>query len=183
MTALSHRTTCTKMDDRLSFVNETESTASPNLRNKFPVKISDSYCLMISSCFFLIPGGYAFAAGYPFYGVVSTVTTMVSANYWRNAIEGWRRTVDLITAKVSFGIYFISGLIYMRDWRFFAVGIPAVVGIGIFYHLSGKYWNLDSPSWVYFHMLFHLFVALEQALVVCSIVYSYATEKEFFFAK
>ena len=143
-----------------------------NVRNIFPVNQHDAICLIVSSCFFLIPGGYAFSVDLPFYGIVSAVTTLVSANYWCDAVEGMRRNADLITAKVSFGIYCVSGFYYMRDWRLFAVGIPGVCGIGFFYYMANKYWDLDSQYWVYFHMLFHLFVALEQALVIYAIVNS-----------
>jgi hypothetical protein len=95
-----------------------------NTRNKFPVGTHDSICLIVSSCFFLIPGIYAFVQVLPFWGAVLAITTIVTANYWRDAVKGFRRNADLVTAKVSFGIYFVSGLVYMRDWKLFAVVSP-----------------------------------------------------------
>jgi hypothetical protein len=138
-------------------------------RNVYPVTSFESVCLMVSSCFFLIPGGYGFANNLMFFGFVSFVTTAVSINFWRYAIDGPRRTADLITAKASFVIYFISGCIFVRNTIILIVAIPGCLGIFLFYYLSNLYWNKDSPTWVYFHMLFHLFVAFEQFLVVYGI--------------
>ena len=135
-------------------------------RNIFPVSNQDSICLMVSSCFFLIPGCYAFNNSLYFHGIVSFVTTAISINYWRHAVEGWRRTADLWTAKISFVIYFISGCVFVRDLQLLAIGIPGCMLILVCYYLSSRYWEKDSWMWVYFHMLFHLFVALEQFLVL-----------------
>ena len=140
-------------------------------RNVFPVLWYESMCLVVSSCFFLFPGWYAFTENLSLYGVVSVITTIVSANYWRHAVEGLRRNVDLIVAKMSFLIYCLSGFWYARDWRLYAVGVPGIVGIGGCYYLSNYYWEHDSPFWVHFQMLFHTFVALEQALVIYAIVW------------
>lgn len=134
-------------------------------RNVFPVNWHDSVCLVISSCFFLVPGAYGFANALYYYGVVSVITTAVSVNYWRYAVEGMRRSADLITAKVSFAIYFVSGFFFL-NLRLLAIGIPGCILIIVFYMLSNRYWDKDSHLWVYFHMGFHLFVALEQFLVL-----------------
>lgn len=146
-------------------INDVKLPQEPR-RNTFPVNTHDSICLVVSSCFFLIPGFYAFYSDLSFYGVVSAVTTLVSVNYWRNAVEGWRRSADLVTAKVSFLIYFISGLLFIRDFKALVIGIPGCAMIIICYHLANRYWDKDSGMWVYFHVLFHLFVALEQLLVL-----------------
>ena len=99
-----------------------------NKRNVFPIPWYESLYLIVSSCFFLFPGYYAFHENLPFHGVVSIVTTIVSANYWRHAIEGTRRNVDLIVAKVSFMIYCISGFWFAGDWRLYAIGVPGMIG-------------------------------------------------------
>jgi hypothetical protein len=108
-------------------------------RNNFPINRHDSRLLVASSCLFSINGIFAFFASLYLYSVVSIITTFVSINYWRYAIEGTRRTADLITSKVSFGIYFISGCIFVRDWNLLAIGIPVCIGIIVFYNLSCRY--------------------------------------------
>lgn len=159
-------------DDRL--VNRLTGKTSDNddkrsRRNIFPVNFYDSACLMISSCFFLIPGGYGFANNLMFFGFVSLITTIVSINYWRYAVEGPRRTADLVTAKVSFIIYFVTGCMFVRNITILIIAVPGCLGIFLFYYLSNVYWNKDSSMWVYFHMAFHFCVAFEQFLVVYGI--------------
>ena len=139
-------------------------------RNIYPIASIDSFCLVVSSTFFLIPGIFAFSCSLYLFGVVSAVTTAVSVNYWRNAVEGYRRTADLITAKTSFVIYFFFGCMYIRDPVLLAIGVPGCVCIIFCYAMSSRYWALDLPHWKWFHMMFHLFVALEQFLVLYGII-------------
>jgi hypothetical protein len=116
----------------------------------------------------MIPGTYAIAIGFYFYAVVSFVTTVVSINYWRHAIDGYRRTADLITAKASFVIYFVSGCLFIRDVSLLAIGIVGCASIIFFYNLANMSWNNDESIWVAYHMMFHLSVAFEQYLVLYS---------------
>jgi hypothetical protein len=147
-----------------------EQTNSPIRQNKHPIPFEQSVYLVVSSCFFLIPGAYAFISSWPLvlYGLVSVVTTLVSANYWRDAVSGsWRHKADLVIAKVSFVIYFVSGIVFFgKNMHFLAVGIPGCLAIITCYVMSLRMWDADSSTWVYFHMMFHLFVALEQFLVL-----------------
>lgn len=157
--------TCTDSDTK-RYADDNLLSDTKTRRNAFPVHPHDSICLVVSSCFFLIPGCYAFYTALYFYGCVSFLTTLVSANYWRHAVHGWRRTADLITAKVSFAIYFISGCLFIQDPKTVVVGIPGCAMIIFCYYSSNRLWDMDSWTWVYFHMSFHLFVALEQFLVL-----------------
>jgi hypothetical protein len=53
----------------------TESTSidvAPR-RNEFPVKKFDSYCLIISSCFFLLPGAFGILYQLYLYSIVSAI--------------------------------------------------------------------------------------------------------------
>lgn len=122
--------------------------------------------LVISSCFFMIPGTYAFMHGVAFLGVLSCITTLVSINYWRDAVEGWRRDADLFVAKVSFCIYFVIGVVHVRDWHILVVGWPNTALMLGSYFLSNKLWKDGSAMWIYCHMAFHLFVSFGQLIVV-----------------
>ena len=135
-------------------------------RNKFPLSRNYSYCLVFSSCFFLIPGYYALSSGLYWYLATSTLTTIVSANYWRYAIPGLRRSIDMIVAKLSFIIYFTTGMIYIRDPSILYTAWLMCGGIVMCYYLSNKMWGKDSDSWIYYHMMFHILVAFEQCLVL-----------------
>ena len=108
------------------------------------------------------------------FGFLSAITTIISVNYWRHAIEGARRTADLVTAKVSFAIYFIAGCIFVRNIPVLIIVVPGCCCIILFFYLSNRYWEKDSWMWVYFHIAFHFFVAFEQFLVVYGIVLAQA---------
>lgn len=138
---------------------------------KFPIEFGshESTCLIISSCFFLVPALYAFLSFgmYP-YGILSVVTTKVSVNYWRHADYGTlSRTADLIMSKFSFVLYFLSGsYFFLQEPWLFAIGVPGCLAIIFCFHYAGVLWDRDSSNWVYLHMSFHLFVALQQTLVI-----------------
>lgn len=163
------RAKCDKEDD-CSRVDDTDTKLPPARRNvqttEIPIRQEDSRLLVISSLFFLVPGCCAAAYQLYFYFVVSFITTVVSMNYWRHAIDGTRRHWDLFTAKASFVIYFISGCFFVRDVMELTVGIPGCLLIILFYNLGLRFWDLDSPNWVYFHAGFHFWVAFEQGWVI-----------------
>ena len=140
-------------------------------RNKFPVSVIDSNRLIISSCFFLIPGYYALTQGLYWYLSTSVITTIVSINYWRHAIPGFRRSTDMIVAKVSFIIYFSTGVMRVNDANILYVAWTVCGGIIICYFFSNKLWEKDSSNWVFYHMTFHLLVALEQYIVLMGAFY------------
>lgn len=135
-------------------------------RNKYPIPHTDAYCLVSSSCFFLIPAYYAFYRGLIYYSILSIVTCIISINYWRLAIPGLRRSLDLVIAKTSFAIYFFTGIYFLKDLTTFYIAIPGCAGMIICYMLSMIFWDKDSTTWVYFHVLFHFFVAFEQYIVL-----------------
>ena len=143
-----------------------ENNVVKRKRNVFPLSYSESICLMISSMFFLIPGYYALKRHLFFYFVTSTVTSIISVNYWRNAVPGLRKMLDLIVAKASFGIYFATGILKIRDMYTLLYAWPLCMAISLFYYLSNRSWDNNSGSWVIFHMIFHLCVALEQYVVL-----------------
>jgi hypothetical protein len=158
-----------KVNQKIINQDANTSAIDPNpqeKRNKFPVANTDANCLIISSCFFLIPGFYAFLIGQYFYLATSLVTTIVSVNYWRDAMPGIRRDADLFVAKGSFTIYFLTGIISIRDKEILYIAWPVCIGIISFYSLANWLWEKDSCRWVYAHMCFHLFVGLEQYIVL-----------------
>jgi hypothetical protein len=88
------------------------------------------------------------------------VTSLVSANYWRDAKRGWRRNADLILAKITFatGVYF--GFIYLPE---FPYSIPFYSSIALAMYLYNQSTiclsNCDS-DWVKYHFAFHICLAI-----------------------
>lgn len=122
--------------------------------------------LVISSLFFMIPGCYALLHGVNHFALLSCMTTIISINYWRNAVDGWRRHADLVIAKLSFLIYFITGVVHIRDWHILLVGWPNTFLMLGAYYLSNMLWQQQSGYWIYCHMAFHFFVSIGQLVVV-----------------
>ena len=137
----------------------------------YPIHISISKWLVLSSCFFLIPALHAFTSSYHYYGALSTITTIASINHWRRAEFGARRNVDRAVAHTSFIAYFLTGCnrMILRSSNLLIYAVPGVIFILTFYYLSIRLMDLGSTRWVYCHFLFHVFVAIEQILVLQSL--------------
>lgn len=132
----------------------------------YPYPFSTSKWLVLSSCFFIVPGIYAYYLNFFLYGTMSCITSLASINHWRKADIGIRRNIDVIVAHLSFGLYLVSGLIYLRGWIFYGLGIPGCIFIILFFYLSKNLKEPGNNHWLYCHFLFHLFVALTQFVVL-----------------
>ena len=78
--------------------------------------------LVVSSSFFLIPSLYGYYIKFYGFSILLLLTSLISANYWRKATYSWRRTTDLIFAKISFVIFVSNGLIYVRNIPYLITG-------------------------------------------------------------
>lgn len=145
-------------DDKIATVNDP--------RKVYPISEVDANYLILSSFFFLLPGYYAYISGLPLYLATSSITTLASVNYWRNAVPGWRRTIDIIVAKASFIIYFVTGTCRIKEIEVLFMAWPICAIIAACYISSNKQWERDSHTWIFYHMSFHFFVALEQYIVL-----------------
>ena len=120
--------------------------------------------LVISSHFFLVPAYIAYKNGYYGYATTSLITSIVSVNFWRDPVHGFRRNLDLVVAKVSFTIYFLNGLsnVLTNKTQFASSNLPAML---VCYYASNVLSKYNYPEWTVFHFMFHCFVAYEQYLV------------------
>ena len=132
-----------------------------SLRNPNPY-----YTLILSSCCFFSSGIIAAINGIWVYFIVSLITTIVSVNHWRDVRKGPRRTMDLVGAKVSFLIFFLSGCFSIQVYFLWTVAVPIVGAMIFLYYISNRLRNQGIQYWVYVHFIFHLLVAGEQAIVV-----------------
>lgn len=144
-----------------------------NRRNRLPLSSRDSFLLVISSTFFLIPCALAFAYKLQLHCVTSFVTSLISINYWIYAIHGWRRKADLIVSKISFAIYFITGCLYVRNPLLLAIGWSTAGIICYAYFQSHSAWEKDHNYWIYYHMLFHFSVAITKTVVILGSYYAF----------
>jgi hypothetical protein len=126
--------------------------------------------LVISSCFLLASGMIAFINGLWIYFALSFITTAISINHWRDVRAGPRRTADLIGAKISFVIFFISGCFAIPTIILQWVAVPICGLMIILYYFSNKLREQGIRYWIYIHFIFHMLVAFEQVLVILWIV-------------
>ena len=118
----------------------------------YDVSKIQSRILMCTSTITFIPIYIAYRRSLFFYALTSTGTCLCSILYWYHPVHGWRRNLDLLYAKYSFLVYFISGVVYC-PW-----GAPILIFyinasfIVLFYLMTMVF----PRQWIYFHVLFHL---------------------------
>ena len=132
---------------------------------EFPKHFEITKWLCVSSCFFLIPGVYAFYNEQHFYGNVCVYTLIFSINHWRKAEDGIRRKMDIIVATSAALIYIFSWVVYCEG-TCFLIGIPIITLVFISFLLSNYLSVRWNPHWVYMHMLFHVFCSISEMLVI-----------------
>lgn len=133
--------------------------------NKYIANVDESKKLVFSSCFFLVPAVYGITNGIYFYSVVSLLTFLCSANYWRNANYSYRRMMDVIVAKTSFFIYVRGGILYVPDKT---VACSVLIGILYCYYMSNKYEH--TTIWWKYHMMFHFLVACNKLIILQNMI-------------
>ena len=113
-----------------------------------------SAVLQFTSILFQVPAMYAFRNNLHFYGIFSVFTSIISFVYWLYPINGWRRNIDSVYAKLTFLLYTSSGIIFV-PLGFLSFVFYLLVGLLVyFYILSCSYF--PQNNWIYFHTLFHL---------------------------
>lgn len=132
---------------------------------------NQSKWLVLSSGYFLIPAMYAFYYEEYFYSNLLSIVSIVSMNYWRDATDSYRRTLDIVSARTSFLLFFYNGVKYTTNPQIKKVGYLNLCLILYFFYRSHKLYSMNSMDWVTSHMLFHLFIAVNQLLVLDSMFF------------
>lgn len=126
--------------------------------------------IALSSSFFSIPALRVFylsgtlsepANGHANYMAnLLIATSLVSANYWRDAKRGWRRNTDLILAKITFatGVYF--GFLYLPAFPYSVAFYSSITLAMYLYNQSTICLSNGDPDWVKYHFAFHIFLAI-----------------------
>jgi hypothetical protein len=134
----------------------------------------NTYPLVFSSTFFLLPCAISIPNQMHSYTALLLLTFAISANYWRKATYGFRRNTDLVFSKLIFTIFFIKGfytVVYvpkdtpLKYLRLYA-GFASLFSIIYFYYMSERTYHRGHPNWIYFHMIFHMFVGIEQGIII-----------------
>lgn len=138
------------------------------------VPFDKSKYTMITSLLLIIPSIYSYYCQLYLYALVLLITSVISANYWRKATDGWRRILDLICAKATFLLFAFAGLWYVRDSAHAIAGYTILILLCYVYYKSHSYYkNKDKHNeWLKYHTLFHILSCFEFMIIIDSI-YNY----------
>jgi hypothetical protein len=123
--------------------------------------------LLLSSLCFLGPSIYGYKRNNYLLANVALITTICSVNFWRDATYSYRRTADVIMAKISFIIFIVYGVPYVTWIPFVVTGYTSLVVLIYCYYMSNKHSN--SELWWKYHMMFHLLISYTQYIAIKSI--------------
>jgi hypothetical protein len=132
-----------------------------NFKEKYLAKWGQTKWLVLSSSFLLLPAAYAYNKKLYFHSGLLIATSLISANYWRKATYSWRRIIDLIFAKISFSIFFIHGIMYIRYIPHLIFTYPITFFIFSSYDLSNNLFEFRSNRWYKYHFTFHTLMTIQ----------------------
>ena len=92
-------------------------------------------------------------------------TSLISANYWRNALYDWRRNLDICCARLSFA-YFLTNGFYYISWPWNIITTLNTGLIGYCFYKSNEEHEKQRRRWVLYHMGFHAAMAYNVHLVL-----------------
>lgn len=119
--------------------------------------------LILSSSSFLLPSYYAYINNFYGLSIISLLVSIISSGHWYRTSNFTLRIMDLIMAKVGFGIYFtlliLNTKVTMKEILLLNMMI-------LFYFLSNNRITNKKEDWVYYHMIFHIFVTIDQMMTI-----------------
>ena len=123
--------------------------------------------LVLSSCAFAVAGIIGLWRLTFGLGTAGVVTSLASIAYWVDESPGsLRHLVDRVVATCSFVAFTAHAMLYVRARWIMALGWPCWLVAVASYFASQHLHSRGSHRWVYAHSLFHVSVAIGQALVI-----------------
>ena len=122
--------------------------------------------LTCSSFLFTIPAMYSyFKYNMIFPPLLLFTSSIISANYWRDAMDDWRRTLDLYFSKLSFSYFIGCSFYYIPLKENIIVSIPNLLLILYCFHKSGTEHKKNTRRWVYYHLGFHTLMTFQLFII------------------
>ena len=130
--------------------------------------IYTKYNLLYSTTLFIIPTVYGYYNKKYTLSTMSLISMLASMNYWRNPISGITKKTDLVISKVVGAIYFFYGYNNIHNTIFRIFGYTSGMLMISLYSASCILYTLESESWEYFHIMFHVSVTIGKIIVLTS---------------
>ena len=124
--------------------------------------------MTLTSTLFVIPAIYGYSCGLYFLALFIAGTSIISANYWRNPVPGIRRDLDLVYSKVSFCIFLLNGIYYVRSFPAILVFYPGLGCMIWSFYTSNAFYYQKKEFWWKYHMIFHGTVIITQFTILSS---------------
>lgn len=130
---------------------------------------NSSRFLTYSSLLFSIPAGYGYLNyNLLFSPLMLAATSFISVNFWRDALDDWRRKLDIYFAKLSF-TYFVANGLYYCPWQYSVfIGLPNLYAICYCFNKSDelhKYKDYNK-HWIIYHMGFHTLMTFQLFIIM-----------------
>ena len=134
-----------------------------NKRVIFINKYNHYNVLIFSSLTFLLPCYYAYLNKIYSLSIISLLVSIISTGHWYKVDNFTLRIMDLIMAKIGFGVY-LSMLILYTEVRMFEIFFVNM--LFLFYYFSNTRLTNEKNDWVYYHFIFHMFVTIDQIIII-----------------
>lgn len=139
-----------------------------NNKNRYIVSKEEGLLIFYSSFLFMLPALLAYNLKLYFHFYFLPVTSIISANYWRDPKFSWRRDIDLIFSKISFITYFYLGLLHIRQPSYIMICCPLVAIMVWLYYKSHRHSLEKKSNWRCYHFISHVAMTIVQFLIVLS---------------
>jgi hypothetical protein len=124
--------------------------------------------LTLTSCLFFTSAIYSYSCRLYFLAFVAGLTSIVSANFWRNPVPGIRRDIDLVYSKLSFLIFFCNGVTYVRSVPYMLIFYPGLGCMIWSFYTSNATYYMKKEDWWKYHLIFHGTVLATQFAIIQS---------------
>jgi hypothetical protein len=133
--------------------------------HNLPMCYSYSKFLLYSSCLIGISSFIAYIMDDLYISVYLFLLFLTSINYWRKPEYGLRRNIDLTAVSIG-ALYTLLNLFLLKD-EFHRVGLLIIFFCCfVFFILENVLSYLDSPKWIIFHMMLHIYFVCGTFLVI-----------------
>jgi len=129
---------------------------------------SKSRYLTHTSILFMFPAIYSYSCKLPFLAFVACLTSIISTNFWRHPVPGIRRDMDLVYSKVSFCIFLVNGVYYVRSLPYLLLFYPGLGCMIWSFYTSNAFYYMKKKDWWKYHLIFHGTVFATQLAIIQS---------------
>lgn len=130
------------------------------------IQTNNSNILIFTSCLNIIPFFYSFYYSLYLKSFLSLSGLIISVNYWRSPIYGYRHLIDIYFSRFSVILYLIDSYYYIGLFDCFLI----IITLYICYFLSCYLFYHHNQKWIYYHILLHLYSIYSQLHIISIII-------------